>query len=94
MALNLDKRSSVHIRRAISQLVPTVFKSGPTYVKHIIDVYNLAEISTLGLVVYVHSSGNNSERSISASDPITYVLLFDNISGYLLLRRSKSRLRS
>ena len=30
-----------------------------------LDDYNLVEISTLGLVVYVHSSGNNFEMSIS-----------------------------
>ena len=58
------------------------------YLPTFLDVYNLVEISTLGLVVYVHLSGNNFERSISASDHIKYVPLFNNISRYLLLRRN------
>ena len=40
------------------------------YLPTFLDVYNSGEISTLGLVVYVHLSGNNFEMSISASGPI------------------------
>ena len=39
------------------------------YLPKFLDVYNLAEVSTLGLVVCVHSSSSNVERSISASGP-------------------------
>ena len=64
------------------------------YFPRFLHVYNSAEnlyigascICTLGLVVYVHLSHDNFERSIPSSDPIKYVPLFDNISRHLLLR--------
>ena len=58
------------------------------YLPTFLDVYNQVEISTLGLDVYVHSSGNNLEMSISTSGPIKYAPLFQNMSRYLLLRRN------
>ena len=48
----------------------------------------LVEIPSLGLAVYVHLSRNNFEMPISASGPIKYVPLFDNILSYLLLCRN------
>ena len=46
---------------------------------------NISRCLHLGGYLYI---GSNFERSISASDPIKYVPLFDNISRYLLLHRN------
>ena len=59
------------------------------YLPGFLDVYNLAEISALvGLVVYLHSSDNNFERSISVSDPISMCHYLTIFRDQLLLRRN------